>query len=64
MATMFIYDSTTFYAARVRLGVAEAGFFPGIVLEAVLIMSLKLPGQAAHSADRSVQVPADGHAHS
>jgi ACS family tartrate transporter-like MFS transporter len=32
MATMFIYDSTTFYAARVLLGVAEAGFFPGIVL--------------------------------
>ena len=32
MATMFIWDTTTFYAARVLLGIAEAGFFPGIVL--------------------------------
>jgi MFS transporter, ACS family, tartrate transporter len=32
MATMFIHDTTTFYVARVLLGVAEAGFFPGIVL--------------------------------
>jgi len=32
MATMFIYDTTSFYAARVLLGIAEAGFFPGIVL--------------------------------
>jgi MFS transporter, ACS family, tartrate transporter len=32
MATMFIYDVTSFYAARVLLGIAEAGFFPGIVL--------------------------------
>src|SRR5512145_611132 len=32
MATMFVTDTTTFYAARVLLGVAEAGFFPGIVL--------------------------------
>jgi ACS family tartrate transporter-like MFS transporter len=32
MATMFVRDTTTFYAARVLLGIAEAGFFPGIVL--------------------------------
>jgi ACS family tartrate transporter-like MFS transporter len=32
MATMFIYDTTSYYAARVLLGVAEAGFFPGMVL--------------------------------
>ena len=32
MATMFVSDVTSFYAARVLLGVAEAGFFPGIVL--------------------------------
>lgn len=32
MATMFIYDTTSFYTARVLLGIAEAGFFPGIVL--------------------------------
>jgi ACS family tartrate transporter-like MFS transporter len=32
MGTMFVTDTTTFYAARVLLGVAEAGFFPGIVL--------------------------------
>ena len=32
MATMFVTDVTTFYAARVILGVAEAGFFPGMVL--------------------------------
>ena len=32
MATMFVTDVATFYAARVALGVAEAGFFPGMVL--------------------------------
>ena len=32
MATMLVTDVTTFYAARVILGVAEAGFFPGMVL--------------------------------
>jgi ACS family tartrate transporter-like MFS transporter len=32
MATMFVTDTATFYAARVALGIAEAGFFPGMVL--------------------------------
>jgi ACS family tartrate transporter-like MFS transporter len=32
MATTFVHDATTFMAARVLLGVAEAGFFPGMVL--------------------------------
>jgi ACS family tartrate transporter-like MFS transporter len=32
VGTMFIYDVTSFMAARVLLGIAEAGFFPGIVL--------------------------------
>jgi ACS family tartrate transporter-like MFS transporter len=32
VATMFISDVRTFYAARVVLGIAEAGFFPGVVL--------------------------------
>ncbi|MGH9308213.1 MAG: MFS transporter [Vicinamibacterales bacterium] len=32
MGTMFITDARTFYIARVVLGLAEAGFFPGIVL--------------------------------
>jgi ACS family tartrate transporter-like MFS transporter len=32
MATMFITDVASFYTARVVLGIAEAGFFPGIVL--------------------------------
>ena len=32
MATLLVSDTRTFYAARVVLGVAEAGFFPGIVL--------------------------------
>jgi ACS family tartrate transporter-like MFS transporter len=32
MATMFITDVWSFYTARVVLGIAEAGFFPGIVL--------------------------------
>jgi ACS family tartrate transporter-like MFS transporter len=31
-ATMFARDVTTFYALRILLGVAEAGFFPGIIL--------------------------------
>jgi ACS family tartrate transporter-like MFS transporter len=32
MATMFVRDAASFMAARVLLGIAEAGFFPGIVL--------------------------------
>jgi ACS family tartrate transporter-like MFS transporter len=32
MGTMFVTNATTFYAARVSLGIAEAGFFPGMVL--------------------------------
>jgi ACS family tartrate transporter-like MFS transporter len=32
MGTMFVTDTTTFYVARVLLGIAEAGFFPGMVL--------------------------------
>ena len=32
MATMFITDVTSFMIARVVLGLAEAGFFPGMVL--------------------------------
>lgn len=31
-ATMFARDLTTFYALRILLGIAEAGFFPGIIL--------------------------------
>jgi ACS family tartrate transporter-like MFS transporter len=30
--TMFVTDVRTFYAARIVLGIAEAGFFPGVVL--------------------------------
>src|SRR5262245_45939952 len=30
--TMFVTDAWSFYGARVLLGVAEAGFFPGIIL--------------------------------
>jgi ACS family tartrate transporter-like MFS transporter len=32
MAMMFVVDQTSFYAMRILLGVAEAGFFPGMVL--------------------------------
>src|SRR5689334_13527813 len=32
MATIFVHDAATFMLARVLLGVAEAGFFPGMVL--------------------------------
>ncbi len=32
MAMMFVTDTASFYAVRVLLGVAEAGFFPGIIL--------------------------------
>jgi len=30
-ATMFAHDVLTFYALRILLGIAEAGFFPGII---------------------------------
>jgi len=32
MATLVVTSAATFYAARVLLGIAEAGFFPGMVL--------------------------------
>jgi ACS family tartrate transporter-like MFS transporter len=32
MGTMFVHDAHTFKAARVILGIAEAGFFPGMIL--------------------------------
>ena len=32
MGTMFVTGELTFYAARIVLGIAEAGFFPGMVL--------------------------------
>jgi ACS family tartrate transporter-like MFS transporter len=32
MGTMFVTDVWTFHAARIVLGIAEAGFFPGMVL--------------------------------
>jgi len=32
MGMVFIHSVATFYAARIVLGVAEAGFFPGVVL--------------------------------
>lgn len=32
MLTMFVTDARSFYAARIALGIAEAGFFPGVVL--------------------------------
>jgi MFS transporter, ACS family, tartrate transporter len=32
MATMFARDEWSFYAVRILLGIAESGFFPGIIL--------------------------------
>ena len=32
LRTMFVTNATSFYAMRILLGVAEAGFFPGIIL--------------------------------
>jgi ACS family tartrate transporter-like MFS transporter len=32
MATIFVHDEWSFYASRVLLGLAEAGFFPGVIL--------------------------------
>jgi ACS family tartrate transporter-like MFS transporter len=32
MGTMFVWDASSFMVARVVLGIAEAGFFPGMVL--------------------------------
>jgi MFS transporter, ACS family, tartrate transporter len=31
-ATALVWDATSFYAVRLALGIAEAGFFPGIIL--------------------------------
>lgn len=31
-AMMFVHDETVFYVLRVLLGIAEAGFFPGVIL--------------------------------
>ena len=46
---MFVTDVTSFYIARVLLGVAEAGFFPGMVL----YLTCWIPPRIAHAPARS-----------
>ena len=46
MGTMFVTDTTTFYVARVLLGIAEAGFFPGMALDRTVLDSCG--GASAH----------------
>ena len=36
-ATMFARDQWTFYGLRILLGIAEAGFFPGIIVSQLLV---------------------------
>lgn len=45
-AMMFAHDAMTFYALRFLLGVAEAGFFPGIILYLTYWFPAKERGQA------------------
>ncbi len=43
-ANAFIVGPNSFYAVRLLLGVAEAGFFPGIVLYLTLLVSREISG--------------------
>lgn len=45
-AMMFAHDATTYYILRFMLGVAEAGFFPGIILYLTYWFPAKSRGQA------------------
>jgi len=45
-AMMFTHDATTFYLLRFLLGVAEAGFFPGIILYLTYWFPARERGQA------------------
>ncbi len=45
-AMMLAHDATTFYALRFLLGVAEAGFFPGIILYLTYWFPARSRGQA------------------
>ena len=46
-AMMFAHTETTFYVLRLLLGVAEAGFFPGVIL----YLTYWFPGPAARQGD-------------
>lgn len=45
MATMFVTGSTSFYILRLLLGVAEAGFFPGVILYLTYWFPNRIRGQ-------------------
>ncbi|MDF3838333.1 MFS transporter [Cupriavidus basilensis] len=45
-AMMFAHDATTFYVLRFLLGIAEAGFFPGIILYLTYWFPAQSRGQA------------------
>jgi len=45
MATMFVTGSASFYTLRLVLGVAEAGFFPGVILYLTYWFPTRVRGQ-------------------
>jgi MFS family permease len=45
MATMFVTGSASFYTLRLILGVAEAGFFPGVILYLTYWFPTRVRGQ-------------------
>lgn len=46
MATAFVVGPTSFYAVRILLGIAEAGFFPGVMLMMTLFFPQRDRGRA------------------
>ena len=50
MATMWVVGPMSFYVLRVLLGLAEAGFFPGMVL----YLTYWIPARAAREDGRAV----------
>jgi MFS family permease len=47
MAMVFVRGETSFYAMRVALGLAEAGFFPGIVLYLTYWIPARKPARSS-----------------
>ena len=62
LAMAFVWDTTSFYVARFLLGVAEAGFFPGIILYLTYWFPQRSrPGSSGSSRSRSRSPPSSAH---
>ena len=63
-AMMFVRTPFEFYSVRLLLGIAEAGFFPGVLYYLTLLVSsdVRARGQSVASISLSARIGRDGRA--